>query len=172
MIPKTLELYIFSFVSLFLSFGGGIFHQSLKCETKELLRHPIAQHLFQFISVYISFGIFSENAPHWKLVHTAMFYVLFIMITKLNKFFIIIISILLGIMLILKLYIDHYDNIKTPGDVTEENVKLVTNIQKNRDAIKLISKIFLLLVLVGFIYYIIDEDIISTPIFDILKSSC
>lgn len=170
MIPVTLELYIFSLVSLFLSFGGGIFHNSLKCETKELLKHPIAQHLFQFISVYVSFGIFSEDAPHWKLVHTAMFYILFIMITKLNRFFIVLISILLCIMFIIKLYIDYFDNIKTKEQ--EETVTIEKNIGKNKEIIKLLSKIFILFVISGFIYYIIDEDIISTPIYTIFESSC
>ena len=170
MIPVTLELYIFSLVSLFLSFGGGIFHNSLKCETKELLKHPIAQHLFQFISVYVSFGIFSEDAPHWKLVHTAMFYILFIMITKLNRFFIVLISILLCIMFIIKLYIDYFDNIKTKEQ--EETVTIEKNIGKNKEIIKLLSKIFILFVISGFIYYIFDEDIISTPIYTIFESSC
>ncbi len=132
---------------LVLSLSGNFFGQLLGCNTQKLLKNiMIFKHIFQVISIYISMDLYSSVTlnPLLKLRNTIGFYLLFIIVNKMNQFFTRLVFLLILLMFIINNYIDYYNSIKKDSEyLTQINTFL--------------TRVCFVTIFVGFIIYYFDK---------------
>lgn len=137
---------------LILAIAGGFTAETLGCRSRKLLyENMLAKHITSFSILYFSIGVFSSVKvdPYENLKKTFLIYTLFILFTRMNLYFTIIVFFLFGVNFIIWNYIDFY---KSKNDDKFE--------QKINNLIVIQNKIFYFLILfivIGFTLYFKEQ---------------
>jgi Ca2+/Na+ antiporter len=135
---------------LLLAVSGNFIAETLGCKTQKLLSENMyAKQLVTFIIIYFSLGVTdsSNTSPTDNIIFSVQIWIFFLMFTKMNVKFTISAFMLLGVLLILKNYVDYY---KTHNDKN-----------KNKDKIKYLQRvstivmtILITITIIGFLKYL------------------
>ena len=97
---------------LILAISGNFIAETLGCKTQYLLTNNMyAKHLISLFILFFSISIFdtSYGPPHILLKKTFMIYIIFIMYTKMDITFTIIVFSLLSLVYIITIYEEYYE---------------------------------------------------------------
>ena len=133
---------------LILAVMGNFTAETLGCRTRKLLtENMIAKHLVSVFILYFSIGIFSKKQvdPLETIRTTITIYILFILFTRMNIKFTIVVFLLLAINYIIWNYIDFYKT--KEGKEYEDKVNKLVKAQNN------VFYIIVVFIIIGFILY-------------------
>lgn len=142
---KNINDIVKSIFLLLLAISGGYVAQTLGCKTQKLLTENLyVKHIVILMVVYFTSSVFSEGSnPTESIKSTLAIYVVYLLFTKMNIYFTLVVFGLLGINYILSTYIKYYEK----EEVEEETLVLFKDIQKK------ITITSIVLVLIGFSLY-------------------
>jgi hypothetical protein len=132
---------------LTLAISGNFIAETLSCKTQKLLlENMLAKHFISFFILFYSMSIFDDEPedPKDTFIKTVKIYIGFILFTKMNLTFIIIVFLLLALHYILELYIDYYNFNNNSNDIIKKLKKI-----KNY-----INTMVSILIIVGFSLYL------------------
>lgn len=135
---------------LILAISGGYTAETLGCKSRKLLgNNMLVKHIVSIFILYFSIGIFSKEKknPTDTFKVTITIYSLFILFSRMNIYFTIVVFLLLAINYIIWNYIDYY---KTK-DKNDNKIDKLIKTQNN------IFKIIIILIIIGFILYTIEQ---------------
>tara|TARA_B100000902_G_C26955523_1_gene737963 strand:- start:28 stop:576 length:549 start_codon:yes stop_codon:yes gene_type:complete len=134
---------------LILAISGNFIAETLGCKTQKLLSENIyIKHCISLFILFFSITLFDDGIvknPYDIFKKALSIYILFILFTRMNLQFTIIVFILLGLNYIIHLYIDYYDSLNNRNYIEKsEELNKIKNY---------IYAIIIVLILVGFILY-------------------
>jgi hypothetical protein len=138
-----------SLLLLILAVGGNFIAQTLSCKTQKILtENMIVKHLITIFILYFAIGFVNSNTSEHPLIiirKTVGIYILFLLFTKMDINFTIIVFILFIISYGLISFIDYYNAQNTPED--SKIAKTLINIQQ------VLTIIIIIITIIGFIIY-------------------
>lgn len=134
---------------LILAISGGYVAQTLGCKTQKLLTENMyVKHVVILMIIYFTSSIFNESKnPNESMKVTIVIYLLYLLFTKMNIYFTLVIFGLLGINYILSTYIKYYEK----ESIEKEKVVLFKDIQKK------ITIASIVLIISGFSLYMNEK---------------
>ena len=153
-------------IGLYLWLLFGYLSTMISCDIKKLMNNDIFRHVIGIIAFFFLFTLIDTNNDMdvkdlWK--KTIIVYIIFLLMTKSKWYYSIPVLILLVIDQSLKGEMDYIDNKK---DVTDENKRTKTTYEGIR---KILYKIILVLIFIGFIDYMIRQYLEYGNNFSFLK---
>jgi hypothetical protein len=134
---------------LLLAISGGYVAQTLGCKTQKILTENLyVKHIVILMVIYFTSSVFSEGKdPTQSIKSTLAIYIIYLLFTKMNIYFTLVVFGLLGINYILSTYIKYYEK----EEIEKEKVALFKDIQKK------ITIGSIVLVLTGFSLYMSEK---------------
>tara|TARA_Y100000817_G_scaffold311796_1_gene304524 strand:- start:5834 stop:6370 length:537 start_codon:yes stop_codon:yes gene_type:complete len=134
---------------LILAISGNFVAETLGCKTQKLLtNNMVAKHMVSIFVLYFSLGLFSDKKadPKQTIKMTLIIYIMFVLFTKMDIKFTIIVFSLLAINYIISNYVDYYNTFEESSD---EYKKVQTLNKIQRYLITMIG----ILIIIGFTLY-------------------
>lgn len=134
---------------LILAISGNFVAETLGCKTQKLLtNNMVAKHMVSIFVLYFSLGLFSDKKadPKQTIKMTLIIYIMFVLFTKMDIKFTIIVFSLLAINYIISNYVDYYSTFEESSD---EYKKVQTLNKIQRYLITMIG----ILIIIGFTLY-------------------
>jgi len=138
---------------LVLAISGNFIAETLNCKTQKLLSENMyAKHLISLFILFFSITLFNGEEPLKIFIKTISIYILFLLFTRMNLMFTIIVFILLTIYYISGLYLEYYIK-ESEKESEKESDKYLEKIKKLHKTKELITKMILVFILTGFTLY-------------------
>ena len=131
---------------LVLAVSGNFIAETMGCKTQKLLTENMyAKHIITFLLVYFAMDFTTQEvvSPLYNLKIASAVYILFILFTKMNLTFTVIVFILLATIYYINNYIDYYE--KTNKDHPD--------LEKFRTIARSLFYISIILIIIGFAIY-------------------
>jgi FtsH-binding integral membrane protein len=130
---------------MILAVSGGFVAQTLGCKTQKLLiENMYVKHILIIMLVFFTSGIFGQDKnPNENVKITLLIYVIYLLFTKMNIYFTLLVFTMFCINYILSTYVEYYEK----NGIEEELVSQFKNIQEK---ITIASFVFIIL---GFSLY-------------------
>jgi len=125
---KNLNEITKSIFLMILAVSGGFVAQTLGCKTQKLLiENMYVKHILIIMLVYFTSRVFSEDKnPNENIKTTLLIYVIYLLFTKMNIYFTLLVFTMLCINYILSTYVEYYEK----NGIEEERVSQFKNIQE------------------------------------------
>ena len=143
---------------LVLAISGNFIAETLNCKTQKLLSENMyAKHLVSLFILFFSITLFNGEEPLKIFIKAISIYMLFLLFTRMNLIFTIIVFILLTIYYVSGLYLDYYEK-ESKKEVEKEESnkefeKYLDKIKKLNKMKEVITKMILIFILIGFTLY-------------------
>ena len=138
---------------LVLAISGNFIAETLNCRTQKVLSENMyAKHLVSLFILFFSITLFNGEEPLKIFIKTISIYILFLLFTRMNLMFTIIVFILLTIYYISGLYLEYYIK-ESEKESEKESDKYLEKIKKLHKTKELITKMILVFILTGFTLY-------------------
>jgi len=149
----TDEMEIKGLFLLILAICGNFIAETLGCKTQKLLlENMYVKHSISLFILFFSITLFDDGIvknPYDIFKKALTIYILFILFSRMNLQFTIIVFFLLALNYIIHLYIDYYKNLNN-----QNNIEKAEKLNKIK---KYIYVIIIILILVGFVLYFIKQ---------------
>ena len=137
---------------LILAVSGNFLAETLGCQTQNLLKNnQLVKQILIFFVIYFTLGLSSEKPvnPMKELKFAFTIWILYIMFTKTNLFFSLIVFTLFTINFIIQNYINYYQSLKN-----NNKKQLAHKLTKIHN---IINTIIVILLIIGFIDYFLKQ---------------
>jgi len=133
---------------LLLAIAGGFISQTLGCKTQKMLTNNMfAKHFIIILILYFTINFTNNDEsmhPFYMIRMVLIIYILFLLFTKMNIQFTIVVFCLLTVAYVNSTFIDYYTK-NTPEDKNK-----IESLQKNQQIIYIL---IIILIIIGFVLY-------------------
>lgn len=134
---------------LVLAIAGNFVAETLGCKTQKLLsENMFAKHFISIFILYFAIGFVNNDQPQHPfviMILSAIIYIFFILFTKMDIIFTLIVFLLLGTAYINSTFINYYNKLETT-----DNIELIEKLEKIQ---KFLYILITILILIGFSLY-------------------